>query len=64
VAEQPQQQPSTAVTAAPARQFAASGDDYADDFEELVAQNEAEGKPARSKKSKQTKGKKPKTVTM
>ena len=64
VAAQPQQHSAAVVTAALKRQVAASGDDYADDFEELVAQDDTETKPARVKKSKQTKGKRPKTVTM
>ncbi len=58
------QQPSSKVAAAvPQKQFAASGDDYGDDFEELVEQTEAE-KPAKTKLQKQTNVKRPKVVRL
>ena len=55
-------QPSAVTaTAVPQKQFAASGDDYLDDFEELVEQTEAE-KPAKTKPQKSTK--RPKVVRL
>ena len=65
---QPQQLAEAVVKAVPQQQyslnFSASGDDYADDFEELVAEDEANKKPAGSKKAKQTRSKTPKTIIM
>ncbi len=58
--EQPTAKPAAAV---PQKQFAASGDDYGDDFEELVEQTEAE-KPAKAKLQKQTNVKRPKVVRL
>ena len=58
------QQPSAKVAAAvPGMQFAASGDDYGDDFEELVEQTEAE-KPAKTKVQKKKNVKRSKVVRL
>ena len=63
-AEQPHPQPSAPVPAIPRKQFAASGDDYIDDFEDVAVETEAD-RPVRAKTGqKQKKLNKPKIVRL